>query len=213
MSRITDVVKNLLIINVILYVVVMHIIPSLQPYFIMGYPGNPDRFMPMQVVTHMFMHGSTMHLFFNMFALYMFGPPLESYFGPKKFLTFYLICGFGAVALHTLVWYLQLNHMDLVPGTQAYFNVFNGGVLGASGAVFGLLAGFGTMFPDTKLMLLFPPIPMKAKYFVILYGAIELFLGVGNFNTGIAHFAHLGGAIVGFLLIMYWRKNGNLFRR
>jgi len=204
--RLTDVVKNLLIINVVIYVVVAMIMPNLREYFVLFYPGNSEMFKPIQLVTHMFMHGSPTHLFFNMFALYMFGPPLENYFGPKKFLIFYLLCGFGAVALHMGVWYFELS--GLTPGTQAYYNIFLGSVVGASGAVFGLLAGFGTLFPDTKLMLLFPPIPIKAKWFVLLYGALELFLGVGNFNTGIAHFAHLGGAIFGFLLIQYWRKNG-----
>ncbi len=211
MMRLTDVVKNLLIINVVVYVMVSMLMPNLREYFVLFYPGNSEYFHPIQLVTHMFMHGSPTHLFFNMFALYMFGPPLENYFGAKKFLIFYLLSGFGAVALHMAVWYFELS--GLTVGTQAYYNIFMGSVVGASGAVFGLLAGFGTLFPDTKLMLLFPPIPIKAKWFVLIYGAIELFLGVSNFNTGIAHFAHLGGAIFGFLLIQYWRKNGNLFNR
>jgi len=106
--------------------------------------------------------------------------------------------------------YFQPYHMEYF-GASIY--TANIPLLGASGAVFGLLAGFGTLFPDNKIMLLIPPIPLKAKWFVLIYGAIELFLGLGNFNTGVAHFAHLGGAVVGFLLIMYWRKNRNNFNR
>ncbi len=206
--QLTDVVKNLLIINVLLFFAISFGMPQLKdPFFTLHFPANSDLFNPIQLVTHMFMHGGTTHLFFNMFALYMFGPPLENYMGPKKFLIFYLVSGFGAVALHLLVWYFEIKGAGIDPAAV------QGGVLGASGAVFGLLAGFGTLFPETKLMLLFPPIPIKAKYFVLIYGAIELFLGIGSFNTGIAHFAHLGGAIFGFLLIQFWRKNGNLFNR
>ncbi len=225
MMRLTDVVKNLLIINVIMYFGTLFILG--EPYQALELINNPNPesfnqwgrnilalffpnsvyFQPYQVVTHMFMHGSTMHLFFNMFALYMFGPPLENYFGPKKFLAYYLLTGFGALILQLFVTYLSMTYFGASPYTA------NVPMLGASGAVFGLLAGFGTLFPETKLMLLFPPIPIKAKWFVLMYGAIELFLGLGSFNTGVAHFAHLGGAIFGFLLIQYWRKNGNLFNR
>jgi len=227
MNRITDVVKNLLIINVLMYFGTMIIFGESSPSVMQDLINSPDAesfnqwgrnilalffptsvyFQPYQLVTHMFMHGSISHLFFNMFAVYMFGPPLENYFGPKRFLIFYLVAGFGALVLQLLVTYLEIEYLG---GHPMSINV---PMLGASGAVFGLLAGFGTLFPNTKLMLLFPPIPMKAKYFVIIYGAVELFLGLGNFNTGIAHFAHLGGGIIGFLLILYWRKNGNLLRR
>jgi len=223
--RITDVVKNLLIINVLMFIGTLFILgEAYDPMTLINQP-DPELFnqwgknilalffptsvyfQPYQLVTHMFMHGDMMHLFFNMFALYMFGPPLENYFGPKKFLLYYFLTGFGALILQLFVTYLSMEYF----GASIY--TANVPLLGASGAVFGLLAGFGTLFPETKLMLLIPPIPLKAKWFVLIYGAIELFLGLGNFNTGVAHFAHLGGAVFGFLLIKYWQKNSNLFNR
>ena len=162
-----------------------------------------DYFRPFQIVTHMFMHADIGHLFFNMFAVFMFGPPLEDVWGPKRFLFYYLLTGFGSVLLHTLV-----------RGVEIYWfgeSVFAANVpsLGASGAVFGLLVGYGMLFPDNRIMLLFPPIPLKAKYFVLIYAGVELFMGLGNLNTGVAHYAHLGGALFGFLLILYWRKFGS----
>ena len=149
------------------------------------------------------MHADIGHLFFNMFAVFMFGPPLEDVWGPKRFLFYYLLTGFGSVLLHTLV-----------RGVEIYWfgeSVFAANVpsLGASGAVFGLLVGYGMLFPDNRIMLLFPPIPLKAKYFVLIYAGVELFMGLGNLNTGVAHYAHLGGALFGFLLILYWRKFGS----
>ena len=219
MLQLTDVVKNLLIINVLMFFGTM----------LLGDPGNqamnylvnnPDSdsfmewgryilamffpsseyFRPYQLVTHMFMHGDFMHLFFNMFALYMFGPPLEASFGPKRFFIFYFLTGFGALALHILVQYIELNS-----GSVPLYDM-NVPMLGASGAVFGLLAGYGMLFPENKLMLLFPPIPIKAKYFVFGYAAIELFLGLGKIGGGVAHFAHVGGAIFGVLIILFWRN-------
>lgn len=219
MSQLTDVVKNLLIINVLMFIGTMAI----------GDPGNngmmelinnPDSsnfmqwgryilamffptseyFRPFQIVTHMFMHGDLMHLLFNMFALFMFGPPLEQTLGHKRFFTFYFLTGFGALALHLAVQYYELSS-----GSVSMYEA-NIPMLGASGAVFGLLAGFGMLFPETRLQLLFPPIPIKAKYFVFGYAAIELFLGIGKIGGGIAHFAHVGGAIFGALLILYWRN-------
>ncbi len=192
MIRISDSVKHLLIINVLFFVVAHFLMPGLRHYLALHYPFT-EYFQPYQLVTHMFMHADFTHLFFNMFALYMFGSALESYFGPKRFLFFYFFTGFGAVILYTFVQYLT--------GTSY-------SVVGASGAVFGLLAGFGTLFPNTRIMLLFPPIPLKAKYFVLIYAAIELFLGVSGRSTGVAHFAHLGGALFGYLLIVYWRRRG-----
>lgn len=200
LSSITGVVKHLLAINVLMY---------FGTELIMG---NPDRlmlamffptshfFQPYQIVTHMFMHADIGHLFFNMFALFMFGPPLEQTFGPKRFLIFYLVTGFGALILYLLTQYLEVQYFG------GDMRMLNTPMLGASGAVFGLLAGFGTLFPNSVIQLLIPPIPLKAKYFVLIYAGIELFLGLGRFSTGIAHFAHLGGALFGFLLIMYWRK-------
>lgn len=221
MYRITDVVKHLLIINVLVFFgtkflgdpspEVMHALVNgqMDDFSAWGryrlalfYPAS-DFFRPFQVVTHMFMHGDLSHLFFNMFALFMFGPPLEVLWGPRRFLYFYFFTGIGALALHLFVRWLDIS----VGGASPF--MANVPSLGASGAVFGLLMGYGVSFPNNIIQLLIPPIPMKAKYFVLLYAGIELFLGLGNFNTGVAHFAHLGGAVFGFLLILYWRKFGS----
>jgi membrane associated rhomboid family serine protease len=223
MLRLTDVVKNLLILNILMFIGTMWMGEptgkTLQQLvgenstnisewgrlrFALFFPSSPF-FQPYQIVTHMFMHGDITHLFFNMFAVFMFGPPLENLWGPKRFLFFYLITGFGAMLLHILVQYIEMSYL----GGPGY--LVNVPMLGASGAVFGLLAGYGLMFPESRIMLLFPPIPMKAKLFVLIYAGIELFLGLSRFNTGIAHFAHLGGALFGLILILYWRKYGSRF--
>lgn len=203
MPRITEVVKQLLIINVLFYFACNFIPPEIANALPMYFPAS-DFFRPWQVVTHMFMHADTSHLIFNMFALYMFGTALESYWGPKRFLTFYLICGFGALALYLAVWYAEVSALSA--GQYEAFLQTPYRMLGASGAVFGLLAGYGMMFPESKIMLLIPPIPIKAKYFVLIYGVIELFFGISNMSTGVAHFAHIGGALVGAFLVYYWRK-------
>mgnify|MGYP003514149003 FL=1 len=158
-------------------------------------PSSPGfRFLPWQLLTYAFMHGSFSHMLFNMIALYMFGAALEHTRGNKRFLTYYLVCVVGAGLLQLLVgWWTMSN------GGNAYPTV------GASGGVFGLLLAYGMLFPNHRLMLLFPPIPMKARTFVILYGAIELMLGFTGLQPGVAHFAHLGGMLFGWLLIRYWR--------
>jgi membrane associated rhomboid family serine protease len=142
------------------------------------------------------MHGNLTHLFFNMFAIFMFGPILEMTWGPKRFLIYYFFTAFGALVLHTGVSYFVAGgDWNQMPG-----------VLGASGAVFGILLGYGVYYPNNVIQLLIPPIPLKAKYFVMIYAALELFLGVSGSNTGVAHFAHLGGALFGLIIIWYWRK-------
>ena len=222
MPSITDVVKHLIIINVLMFfgsfVVLgeaeVSTINSLINYpdatrlmdwqrniLACFYPTSPY-FQPYQLVSHMFMHANITHILFNMYGLFLFGSAVERIWGAKRFLFYYLFTGFGALALHMLVQYIEL---EMGIGHPMSINV---PMLGASGAVFGLLAAFGMMYPNNVIGLIFPPIQMKAKYFVILYGAIELFLGLGRFGTGIAHFAHLGGAVFGVLLILYWRKSG-----
>ncbi len=207
MFRVTGVVKHLLIINILMYFGTILLMGEgsygqTEVYdwgrykLALFFPNSPF-FQPYQIVTHMFMHAGMMHLFFNMFALFMFGPSLEASWGPKKFLQYYFITGLGAMILHILVRYLELEGMP----PSIYERM-----LGASGSVFGLLAGYGMLFPNNRLMLLIPPIPIKAKYFVLIYAALELYLGLSPFSTGIAHFAHLGGALFGVLLILYWRK-------
>ena len=151
-------------------------------------------FMPWQLLTYGFMHGSLPHLLFNMLALFMFGAPLEHAWGNRRFLTYFLVCVAGAGVLQLIVgWWTMAN------GGAAY------PTLGASGGVFGILLAYGMLFPNQRVMLLFPPIPMKARTLVILYGAIELMLGFTGLQPGVAHFAHLGGMLFGWLLIRYWR--------
>lgn len=194
MLRMTEVVKNLLIINIIVFFAVRYLIPvpGIERYFIMIYPGYEFmhsgiiyKFEPVQIITHMFMHGDERHLFFNMLGLYFLGTWVESSLGPKRFLILYLSSGFVA--------------------SIAQLILTKGAIVGASGAVFGVLAGFATMFPNMQLMLLFPPIPIKAKYMAIGLIAIGLFSGVTGAQPGIGHFAHIGGAICGFMLIHYWK--------
>ncbi len=218
---ITDVVKHLLIINVIVYIgtqfmgepdynTQLELINNAAQAdfdlwgrlrFAVFYPTSPY-FHSYQVITYMFMHGNLMHIFFNMYALYMFGTAVETVWGPKRFLFYYLFTGFGALALQMIVQTIEFKYF----GTSPY--AANVPMLGASGAVFGILAAYGMQFPNSELRLLFPPITLKAKYFVLIYAAIEIGLGLSPFQTGVAHFAHVGGALFGFLLIMYWRKRG-----
>jgi membrane associated rhomboid family serine protease len=221
MFPLTDVVKHLIIINVLMFIGTMltlgetdySIINNLINYpdpsrflewnrniLSMFYPGSVY-FRPYQLVTHMFMHADLMHLLFNMFGVYFFGPPLEHRLGSKRFFGFYLLCGFGALALHMIVRYFE------VSAGMSHPDSINVPLLGASGAVFGLLAGFAMFYPNQIIRLLFPPIALKAKYFVLIYAGVELFFGIGGFQQGVAHFAHLGGAIVGALLIYFWKKN------
>ena len=171
------------------------------------------------------MHGNWAHLFFNMFGLYMFGRVLEHFWGGKKFLLFYFIAGIGAGLIQEIVWYVNLYDIISNPSiTHIYVNtemtelitrekLFDMFVtVGASGSLFGILFAFGFMFPKEKIMLIFLPIPIPARIFVVIYAVAELFLGVANFSwDNIAHFAHLGGALFGLIMIFLWRKKGKLF--
>lgn len=270
LNNIPPVVKNLIIINVLFWLgtwVVKNMGIDLVDILGMHYPGS-EKFMLHQIFTHMFMHsplggrsGGITHILFNMFALYMFGRVLESVWGSKRFLIYFIVTGLGAIALHTFVNFLEINSIQNViqafqntpspeildqfvnknlpnatSQVQDFINVWyddptnpayaseglhlmqrilelkmNIPTVGASGAVFGVLLAFGMLFPNTQLMLLFPPIPIKAKYFVMGYGAIELYLGFTQSGGSVAHFAHLGGMLFGFILIKYWKKNSNKF--
>ncbi|MBL7831570.1 MAG: rhomboid family intramembrane serine protease [Saprospiraceae bacterium] len=192
MIRLTDIVKQLLIINGLVFLAQMTL--GNGP-FVLQFPAT-EAFRPYQLLTHMFMHGGFSHILFNMFSLAMFGPPVESRLGPKKFLFYYLFCGIGAAVLQLFVIYLQYGYSADVQY----------GMLGASGAIFGILAAFGWYFPNVQMQMIFPPIALPAKVMVILFGVLELVMGVGGYASGIAHFAHIGGAIFGLLLILYWRK-------
>ncbi|MBK9729817.1 MAG: rhomboid family intramembrane serine protease [Chitinophagaceae bacterium] len=254
------VVKNLLILNGLLFLatVVLQNNYNIDLVNILGlHFFTSTEFRPYQLVTHMFMHGSIMHIFSNMFALWMFGSVLENHWGPKRFLIFYFVCGLGGAFMHLgVTWFeysnlqnavntyllhpgipefatlstrydhlLNMNAIDQFisqwkqnPTDPAFINQsgemassFLGiladiPVVGASGAVFGVLLGFGMLFPNTYLYLLFPPIPIKAKYFVIFYGLFELYAGFSGTQSGVAHFAHIGGMLFGFILIRLWNK-------
>jgi len=154
-------------------------------------------FRPWQIMTYAFLHGSVLHLFLNMYALWLFGSRLEYLWGGRKFAIYYFVCVVGAALTQ-----LAVSEMALLQGGPAY------PVLGASGGVFGLLLAFGVLFPETELLLLFPPIPIKAKWFVLGYGAVELLAGVTGTVEGVAHFAHLGGMLTGWMTLLYWRGRG-----
>ncbi|MFA5590358.1 MAG: rhomboid family intramembrane serine protease [Lysobacteraceae bacterium] len=159
-------------------------------------------FLPWQVLTYGFLHGGLTHLFFNMFALWMFGPALEGTWGSKRFMQYYLVCVIGAGLVQLVVATMAVNS-----GSPPYPTV------GASGGIFGVLLAFGMLFPNHRLMLIFPPIPMRARTFVIVYGVLELVMGVTRTQSGVAHFAHLGGMAFGFLMIQYWRGRWPFRRR
>lgn len=211
------VVKNLLIINGIFFLatiamdMVWHI--DLANYLGLHYIGASD-FRPYQFVTYMFMHGSFAHLFFNMFALWMFGNAIENAWGPKRFLIFYFVCGIGAGLTQELVQYIQLSDIQnfqnvnlggrIVP-VEDYLNMLT--TVGASGAVYGILLAFGMMWPNSMIYLYFL-IPIKTKWFVLIYGLLELFTGFSSIDN-VAHFAHVGGMVFGLLLILYWKNQGN----
>ena len=173
-------------------------------------------FRPHQLVSYMFLHGDFTHILFNMFALWMFGSVLENHWGPKRFLIFYLLCGIGAGVLHLGVLYFEntkiveaFMHLPMAEQEKLLYDPrfkINTATIGASGSVFGCLAAFGYLFPNSLIYLYFF-IPIKAKWFVIIYGAMELYLGVRNSaGDNVAHWAHLGGALIGFLLVLYWNK-------
>ena len=159
-----------------------------------------------QVFTYMFLHGGVSHLFFNMFALWMFGRELEVQMGSQRFFTYYLVCGIGAALLQLGVGYAEYAHALDAGGMNAAMRYLYTPTVGASGAVFGLLLAFGVLHPNSTVMLIFPPIAMKAKWFVMIYGVIELLLIVFQAQDGIAHFAHLGGMFWGWLLMLWWQR-------
>lgn len=162
-------------------------------------------FKPWQPLTYMFMHSADdfSHLFFNMFSLWMFGRTLELELGWKRFLIYYIVCGVGAALFQMGIAQIDLSHMEV--GTATWARYMSTPTVGASGAIFGLLLAFGMMHPNAIISLIFPPISLKAKWFVVIYGVLELFLGVSGTMSGVAHFAHLGGMFWGWLLLLLWR--------
>lgn len=261
-SILPTVVKNLLIINGLCFLAYLVLanrgVINLNEHAGLYYPES-THFKPYQLISHVFMHGSFLHLFFNMFSLWMFGNVLENYWGPKRFFIYYFVTALGAAALHLGInaievssikhmveayaaapgydafialqekadpalihnsyfesfmreWQLQKDNPQYIQGSVEIADAIiqrklNVPTVGASGAVFGLLLAFGMLFPNTELMMLFFPFPIKAKYFVILYGGLELYQGIANNPTdNVAHFAHLGGMLFGFILIKIWNK-------
>jgi membrane associated rhomboid family serine protease len=231
------VVKNIIMLNILMLLATFAAkqVLGIDLNGILGvYYPKSEQFMPIQIITHMFMHGGFWHLFFNMYALYIFGQVLENVWGPKRFFIYYIVTGLGAALIHESViayQYAQLAQ-NLSPdslqtvleeGTRLIkqgqvFNdtdmrdlqiLLNTPTVGASGAILGVLLAFGVLFPNTQLMLLLPPMPVKAKYLVAFYGALELYLAFSQPGSNIAHTAHLGGMLFGYLLIRYWRKTTN----
>ena len=213
LQNIPVVTRNLLYVNILMFVATL-INPSfMKDTFAMAFPLSTD-FRWWQPITHMFMHDGFWHILFNMYSLVMFGMVVERALGTQRFIWFYIITGLGAVALHTGVEFIQVQQLiKEYPGVPAQ-TIYNSipHVLGASGAVYGVLVAFAMLYPEAKLTLIFPPITLDAKWWVIIFIGIELVTGITGTQMGVAHFAHLGGALFGWLLIRYWRKKGVLYR-
>ncbi|MDO3644559.1 rhomboid family intramembrane serine protease [Mucilaginibacter sp. L3T2-6] len=236
-ANLTPVVKNLLIINVIFFLAYMlldHGSPRGPVTTLFGeYYFDSSSFRPWQFITYMFMHGGFEHIFFNMFALFSFGPILEYSIGSKRFLNFYFICGIGAgilqmfvqaMEVHSLIGSFTLTAADkhtldqlLIPDSlqltqdaaAKLYGIYHAPLVGASGAIFGILVAFGMLYPNMDLMMLFIPFPIKAKYLVGFYVLLEIYLGFRqNPTDSVAHFAHIGGALLGFLMVRIWRLRG-----
>lgn len=237
MNSIPQVTKNLLIINFLLWLV-MTFVPGFDDTLVrvlgLHYWESPD-FNPIQLVTYMFVHGGFVHLFFNMFSLYMFGRLLERVWGAKRFLIFYFVCGIGAAFIQELIAFASIEYAKMSLPAEAVQIVYEEGydlfnqnlkyvdsamglmqqslytpVVGASGAVFGILLGFAFVFPNMPLYLMFVPVPIKAKWMVIGYAALEFVFGVSGTMSSVAHFAHLGGMLFGLIILLYWKKKGTL---
>ena len=209
LENIPVVTRNLLILNVIMYVATLVNENFMLGTFAMFYPTSPY-FHWWQPLTHMFMHGGFWHIFFNMYTLVMFGMVVERALGTKKFLWFYFITGLGAVALHTLIQWVELTWLG---GDQ--IAAMRTPMVGASGAIYGVLVAFAMIYPEARMTLIFPPVTLDAKWMVIIFIGLELVTGIGSLNglasLQIAHFAHLGGALFGWLLILLWRKTRKIY--
>ncbi len=236
MNKLTDAIKHLIIINVIFFIAPQLLQLDVTNIFALHFPKN-EHFGFWQYVTHMFMHGSFSHILFNMYGLWAFGTPLEQMWGKKKFLFFYFSVGIGAGLIYTLVNYYQFNsiYKQLISfglsGTEIqnilnigsyndprilistekmikFYSLYHTPAVGASGAVYGILVAFGLYFRDAKLMLIFFPVPIAAKYFIPIMILGDLFFGMTKYSVGnVAHFAHIGGALIGFIIAWYWKQN------
>jgi membrane associated rhomboid family serine protease len=209
--NLSPIVKMIIIINVIVFIL-CRINPDFEnlsfELFAVFYPESPF-FKPYQIISHMFMHGDIGHIFFNMYGFATFGPAIEYLIGGPNFFKLYFIAGLGALVLQFGINYYEIHYAMSIPLEQA----INVPMVGASGAIFGILAAFGMLYPNNELQIMFIPISFKAKYFVFIYAMIELGLGLSNTLPGIAHYAHVGGALFGFLYIKYLLKNGGYTNR
>ena len=210
LSSIPPVTRNLILVNIIIFIATLINENFMVGTFGLFYPSSPY-FHWWQVITHMFMHGGFFHIFFNMYTLFIFGVVVERIIGSKKFVLFYFICGLGAAALQIGTQYLEMQAFISAGATQSIAALKSTPTVGASGAIYGVLIGYAMLFPESKMTLLFPPVTLSAKCMVIIFAAIELFTGVLGWVDGVAHFAHLGGMLIGWLMIRWWRKRGVLF--
>lgn len=215
-QSIPSVTKNIILINILVMIMTSLNSDFMYENFSLFYPTSPF-FKPWQIITHMFMHGGFWHIFFNMYTLFIFGSVLERMWGPKKFLFFYFVTGIGAALLHTGVQFIEMQvYMNeaaqgSVNAVQAIHALKMTPTVGASGAIYGVLIGYAMLFPESMLTLIFPPVSLKAKWFVLIFAAIELVTGIFGMGGSVAHFAHLGGMLFGWLLILYWKKRHTLY--
>ena len=205
MFRITPIVKHFIIINVIMFALTLLAENFMLEKFALFYFNSPF-FKPYQLISYIFMHGGFMHILFNMYSLYIFGSVLESVWGGKKFFIYYMVTGIGAALFHLFITYLRIESGVLDPYLASIIPM-----VGASGAIYGLLLAYGVLFPNNVLTLFFPPISLKAKYMVFVFGGLEFLLGLGGSGDGVAHFAHLGGMLFGFVILMIWKRGNKLY--
>lgn len=228
-QQLTPITKNIIILNVIIFVLA-YVFPQMYQYFAAFFPTSPF-FKSWQIITHMFMHGGFMHIAFNMLTLASFGPVLEKFLGEKKFIILYFLSGLGAFALFNLWQYFQLyqdaqpliaegfNMSDILTGSlesvpqkfgnnvQEIINILSTPMVGASGAIFGVIAAFSILYPNAEMFIMFIPFPIKAKVLFPITIIVSLYLGISGSGGNIAHFAHIGGALVGFILVKIWGRN------
>ena len=212
---IPTVTRNIIIVNVIFFIATLVNETFMVSTFGLFYPTSPY-FRWWQVITHMFMHGGFWHIFFNMYTLFIFGMVVENILGSKKFVLFYFICGLGAAGLQIGTQYIEMQAFINAGTQQALESMAQLKVtptVGASGAIYGVLLAYAMLFPNSKMTLIFPPVTLSAKWMVIVFAAIELFTGVVGWVDGVAHFAHLGGMLIGWLMILWWKKRGVLFNK
>lgn len=217
LSNVPDVTRNLIIINCLVFLATIINEEMMVGSFALFYPKSPF-FRPWQIITHMFMHGGFMHILFNMYTLYIFGSMVERMIGSRKFFVFYFLCGLGSAGLYMMVQDIQATvWLSQAPAFMNgdYLMLLRTPMLGASGAIYGLIIAYAMMFPQQRLTLLFPPVTMNAKTMVIVFACLELAFGLlsarGTISTGVANFAHLGGMLLGWGIIYFWRRRGVLF--